>query len=439
VALEGTIKDFALPDIFQLIGIQRKTGILTLSHEQDTVTIKFLEGAVVEADTASDSLENRLGTVLVRTSRISESQLQEALEIQRNTLQRLGHVLVKRDFISPEELVDALQIQSSQIIYRLFRWREGSYHFDAVEELDYDQTHSTPVSSETILMEGARMVDEWPIIERRIPSDTIVLRRTAAAEELNLEETADQPVGGSDDDIFDIDLGMDLDLQIQAPEADGEPEPDPSPQATTIRLSPEEREVLALVDGERTVREIVDRLALAEFETFRALSDMLTRNLVERVEVAAQHGERAERPGIIPSAAGWVAKLALAVAVVAGLATLPSNTVAPWRLLEASPTTERLRLYAAMARLERIERAIQVFYLDAGTFPLDLTMLVDHGYLDAGALSDPWGRPYRFGLSAGGYQLQGQDGDGQALPELAVSRSFSEVQRLMLAEVPRVP
>ena len=122
---EGTIEDFALPDIFQLIGIQRKTGVLTLSHEQDTVTIKFLEGQVVEADTASDSLENRLGTVLVRTGRITQAQLTEALEIQRNTLQRLGHILVKRDYISQEELVDALRIQSSQIIYRLFRWREG--------------------------------------------------------------------------------------------------------------------------------------------------------------------------------------------------------------------------------------------------------------------------------------------------------------------------
>ena len=51
-----------------------------------------------------------------------------------------------------------------------------------IEELDYDQHHSTPISSGTILMEGARMVDEWPIIERRIPSDRIVLRKTVAAE-----------------------------------------------------------------------------------------------------------------------------------------------------------------------------------------------------------------------------------------------------------------
>jgi hypothetical protein len=429
VALEGTIRDFALPDIFQLIGIQRKTGILTLNQEQDTVTIKFLEGQVVEADTLSESLEDRLGTVLVRTGRITAAQLEEALEIQRNTLQRLGHILVKRNYISQDELVDALLIQSSQIIYRLFRWREGSYHFDAVDELDYDHNHSTPMSSETILMEGARMVDEWPIIERRIPSDQIVLRQTPAAAELGRDGSGSAPDGPSElDDDLELDLGVDFDL---------EPQPDvaePSEQTSSIKLSPLERQVLDLVDGERTVREIVDLLAVAEFETFRTLSEMLTRSLVERVETPTTVGEAPAGAGLGPRLFAWLAKATIAVAAMSAVVFLPAAPFAPWKLLEASPMTERLRLYAAMSRLERIERAVQVFYLDAGTFPADLAALVQYGYLDPALLLDPWGRPYRFQLSPGGYQLMGQDASGKALPELTVSRHFSEVQRLLMAD-----
>jgi hypothetical protein len=434
VALEGTIRDFALPDIFQLIGIQRKTGILTLKQEQDTVTIKFLEGQVVEADTLSESLEDRLGTVLVRTGRITAAQLKEALAIQRKTLQRLGHILVKRDYISQDELVDALQIQSSQIIYRLFRWREGSYHFDAVDKLDYDHNHSTPMSSETILMEGARMVDEWPIIERRIPSDQIVLRRTAAAEELGLDgagsasDTVPDDGPTELDDDLDLDLGVDFDLEPQA-EA-----PEAGAQASAITLSPLERQVLTLVDGERTVREIVDLLAVAEFETFRTLSEMLTRSLVEKVETRAAQGEASRSKGVLSRLLAWVAKAAIAAAALSAVAFLPAAPFAPWRLLGDSPMTERLRLYAAMSRLERIERAVQVFYLDAGTFPTDLETLVQYGYLEPALMFDPWGRPYRFRLSPGGYQLMGQDAAGENLAELTVSRNFSEVQRLLMAE-----
>jgi len=186
VALQGTIKDFALPDILQLIGIQRKTGILTLENEDDKVTVKFQDGQVVGADTASEGVESRLGSVLVRTGRITEAQLAEALQTQRKTLQRLGHILVQNEMITSDELVEGLNVQSTQILYRLFRWSEGTYDFQAVEKIDYDRSHFVPISADSLLMEGARMVDEWPIIERRIKSETMVLRKTKAGESVDL-------------------------------------------------------------------------------------------------------------------------------------------------------------------------------------------------------------------------------------------------------------
>ena len=431
MALQGTIQDFALPDIFQLIGMQRKTGILTLSHGPDTVTIKFLEGRVVEADTATQSLEDRLGSVLVRTGRIQQKQLDEALEIQRDTLQRLGHILVKRNYISTEDLVDALMVQSSQVIYRLFRWREGSYHFDAVDELDYDHNHSTPISSETILMEGARMVDEWPIIERRIPSDKVVLRKTEAAEQLDLAEDTEEAESEGAPEEQEFDFGVEIDLQPEQPEAVAQ-EDNAEP---AIKLSLEDRQVLRLVDGERTVREIVDLLPLAEFETFRALSDMLTRQLLEHVKV--QRGDKQETAanrGVLSAILAGASKVAILALALGAIVTLPSNSFAPWAVVERTPTTDRLRLFAAMARMERIEKAVQVFYLDSGIFPTDLTDLVQYGYMHVSALRDPWGRPYEFQISPGGYQLLGRDAAGDSRPQLTISRTFSAVQRMMLPD-----
>jgi hypothetical protein len=47
VGLEGTLRVFSLTDIFQMLGLQRKTGVLTVEGEDDTVTISFLGGQVV--------------------------------------------------------------------------------------------------------------------------------------------------------------------------------------------------------------------------------------------------------------------------------------------------------------------------------------------------------------------------------------------------------
>src|SRR5678810_464717 len=98
MALQGTLKDFSLADIFQLIGLQKKTGVLTLRGGAEVVTVSFLEGDVVTADSVPKRLEDRLGSVLVRSRQIEQAQLQEALKVQKQTLKRLGAVLVEQKF-----------------------------------------------------------------------------------------------------------------------------------------------------------------------------------------------------------------------------------------------------------------------------------------------------------------------------------------------------
>jgi hypothetical protein len=415
MALKGTILDFALPDIFQLIGIQRKTGLLTLQNDKDTVSLKFLEGQIVGADTSSESLEDRLGELLVRTGRVTERQLRDALRIQKSTLRRLGNILIDRGSIAEDDLVEALRVQSSQIIYRLFRWREGSYEFTPAESLDYDQHHFTPISSETVLMEGARMMDEWPLIERRIRSDRLILRKTTAGAELDLDDVAE-----SHDDL-EVDLGFDQDLQER------ENEPDD-------RLPADERDILILVDGRKTVREICDLSDLGEFETYRILADMMIHGLLEEVRTEPAPTSRAR--GLMSRVAGWGAQLIVFGLAAVSLLLIPSNPWTPWRILQADATTERLREYASISRLETLEGAIQVFYLDAGTVPESLEVLAGGGYLRPQDLRDPWGRPYTLEISGGGYRLVGLDARGAPNPDLSISRRFSTVQQMMMADSP---
>src|SRR6266508_3332009 len=155
MALEGTLKAFGLPDIFQLIGLQRKTGILTLTSNEN-VTVTFENGMVVMADSSSRRLEDRL-----------------------------GHILATGGYITGKDLKDALQVQVAQIVFKVFRWRDGHYHFAPTDSVDYDRENFVPMSADFILMEGIRMVDEWPIIERKIPSFDIVFR--AAVEPNSIE------------------------------------------------------------------------------------------------------------------------------------------------------------------------------------------------------------------------------------------------------------
>ena len=96
VALNGTLRDFGLADIFQLIGIQRKTGVLSLKSGDSQVNVSFLSGGVVSADSSERALEDRLGSVLVKSGKVTERQLSDALKTQKVSLQRLGKILIEQ-------------------------------------------------------------------------------------------------------------------------------------------------------------------------------------------------------------------------------------------------------------------------------------------------------------------------------------------------------
>src|SRR5687767_9619335 len=265
MALEGTLRDFSLADIFQLIGLQRKTGVLTLRSKDDTVTVTFLDGKVVGADSLNRRLENRLGTVLMKTGFLSQDQLNRALEIQKETLQRLGFILTHYGIISQDSLREAIQLQIMQIVYRLFRWKDGDYHFSQETTIEYDRDNVVPITAESILMEGARMMDEWPIIEKRLRSYSMVFRKKANEQEIVV-------VGADDADEVDFDG-----------EASATKKKPSRPGGDKIRISQEEKSVYDMVDGTKTLGDIIETSRFSEFDTAKAMYELLTRDLIEEV------------------------------------------------------------------------------------------------------------------------------------------------------------
>ncbi len=396
MALEGTIRDFGLPDIFQLIGLQRKTGLLTLRHEKEEVTVTFEGGLVVMADSSSKRLEDRLGNVLVKQSKISKDKLDDALQTQRATLQRLGHVLIANNYITQKDLREALQVQVSQIVFKVFRWRDGEYHFAPTETVDFDRENFTPMSTDFILMEGIRMVDEWPIIEKKIPSMDIVFRTVV---EPGLIE-----VGSSEDGE-------------EALGSLGETRRPAAGPSSKIRLTPEEERIYRKIDGTRTVQAVIDSTGLGEFEVCRTLFDLLNRNII----ATAGRGAAKEQTVIhSEEAVSMVPGLALIVTIaVLALGALVVQRAEPFGVIgrgtDLQESYGQLKASLSESRLERIDRAVLAFRLARGSVPETLRKVAAAGLIDPALLVDPWGRPYHFALTSNGYLLSAVDDRGQTL------------------------
>lgn len=403
MALEGTIRDFGLPDIFQLIGLQRKTGLLTLTHEKDdeSVTVTFENGMVVMADSSARRLEDRLGNVLVKQGKITKDRLDEALAVQKQTLQRLGHILASGSAITTKDLRDALQVQIAQIVFRVFRWRDGRYHFAPADAVDYDRENFVPMSTDFILMEGIRMVDEWPIIEKRIPSFDMVFRPVV------------------DPSLIEVGAGASPDASLVERRV--------ANSTGRIRLAPDEERVFRKVDGVRTVQAIIDSTGAGEFEVCRTLFDFLNRNLVAPAGTGpAPEEQEGPAEGAASPVPGYVVAALVIALAVAGLVVQRRSPFAVTGLAPLLEGTEASLLEGlTSARLARLERAIEAWRATHGTPPADLQQLVRAGLVDRDGLLDPWTRPFHYEMEPGGYLLSAVDESGTSRPEATVRRPSS--------------
>ncbi|HWR97456.1 MAG TPA: DUF4388 domain-containing protein [Candidatus Methanoperedens sp.] len=399
MALEGTFSDFGLADIFQLVGHQKKTGVLTVRGEGGRlVTVSFEKGMVVFADEFQRSETERLGNVLLRTRRLSQEQLARAMEVQSSTSRRLGHVLIEQGLISQPELRQALQLQVKESVYRLFRWQQGSYHFSP-EPVTFDREMYLPVPAELILMEGVRMIDEWPILEKKIPNFQVVFERVAVAPAKAAARTG-RPAKA---DIEEL-MAMVDDESEPAAAAGGAPDAD--------GLGPRERALLALVDGERTVQDIIDVGQLGEFETCKVLYGLLSLGLIRpRPAVgAARAVAPAPPPARRAAAAAGAGAREYAILAAAALFVLGAFLFNPWGIVaQGFRARESRRAAAAIAdaaRLRRVRLALEVYYLEKQAYPPELAKLAESGLLRAGELRAADGSGFLYRAGERDYRLE---------------------------------
>jgi hypothetical protein len=233
MALEGSLTDFGLADILQLIYFQRKTGVLKLEGKMDKVSLLFIDGNIGGAESKRRNEDNRMGKILLKKGHLKEEDLEAALQEQRKTGARLGSILLKRDLAEEEVIKDVLQGQITEMIIQLFGWKQGSYEFTA-QGVAHDKDFPFSLDTQHLLMEGLRIVDEWSVIQGRITLDLLFSKK------------------------------------IDSPEG----------------LTEEEREIFNYVDGENDVSTIIDLSGQDNFEVSKTLLALIEKGFIKTAEAA---------------------------------------------------------------------------------------------------------------------------------------------------------
>ncbi len=368
MALTGTLRDFGIAEILQLIGQQTKSGILHLRHRDEEVQVALSNGYIVSAEYARRRQRDRIGAMLVRAELVSQDDLERALGEQARTLRRLGDVLVEMNLVSRADLRQMTTLQTTETLYQLFGWKAGTYRFEP-GQVEWDAATVSPMSAESILMEGFRHLDEWPMVRRRIPSPETTFVRTGAL-----------------------------------PGGEGPPGESGAPGEAQWAADGPERRVFALAEPGRSAERIADLSRLGEFAAFKALFALVNSGLLQPIVPQRRPGAglgahaRTWRERVRRGAAKVVATLALAtmLAAVAWMAAERGSSAARPR-----PADEAARRFVAAGQLSRLSGALEVWRLEHGRYPDRLQSLVESRLVTAPDLRYPYSEEYYYRRKAG--------------------------------------
>jgi hypothetical protein len=236
--LAGDLSAFPIADFIAFMQQARLSGVLTVSGEGAERAVAFQDGEVRSA--ISSATGERVGEVAVRLGYATEAQVAEAAR----SGQPLGKALVDLGILQPNDLYRCVHEQVAAVFHALLLTRSGT--FTLVDEEAERPAAPLSVSTQSLLMDGIRRIDELSLFQARIPGSAAVLRRRE---------------GGR-----------------------------------SKKPRPTEATLLALVDGRRTVAEIATAAHLNEFDATKILFHLAEAGLLEAVDGAA--GPAAEEEGV---------------------------------------------------------------------------------------------------------------------------------------------
>jgi predicted transcriptional regulator len=345
MAFEGSLKEFGLADILQLIYFQRKTGVLTLEGRMDRVRLLFYEGNIISAETRRKREANRFGKLLFKKGLIKEEDLQKALEEQQSTGEKLGNILIKNGIAEKEQILEILTAQITEIVIQLFSWKDGDYEFSP-QGVPVDKEMPVSLDTQHVLMEGLRIVDEWSLIEGKLSPDTI------------FEKT-------------------------------GKP---------GVELTPDEEEILGLVDGERDVSATIEASRADSFQASKSLVSLMEKGIIEPKEAAPVAPEIALH-GALPSAEKGIPYLPFITPVIFIVSLFIAIISFP---PQRSDYTDRIK---TSADIDNIRFIIEAYKYENGSYPQSTEQVTKP--------ADSWGRRYIYKPAADDFVLFSAGPDGK--------------------------
>lgn len=378
MALEGNVKDFGLSEIFQLISIQKKSGMLSISGEEN-MAVFFEDGMVISTRDRRSKTRDPLRDYLLRYGFLGRDEMNTLQHIQAGSGMDMTDILLQERYFSEDELRQIFTDQIYETIQEILSWPKSYYKFVSGTNVLNGVRSFAAVKVEGLLMESMRRIDEFPEIRRIFHAEDMMVRR------LPIDSGRQTPLERSEEIIYE------------------------------------------LLEEESSVADVVARARMSRFCTYESLKNLLEKELLEITRDTQPEQEEAPGEQIRQRRTGGrkraLPTLATAAALVlcyaVGEYAVPAVFPPGWTADAFQPPAAALPQSRGPAlsgdlsefmlrRLETtVRQGLEEYFAVMGEYPFSLEILVVRKILPAGIVSrvHQAGLIYRVGDPADRYDL----------------------------------
>ncbi len=234
VGIQGDLSSFRIVEVMQMLGLQRQTGRLAITRTSDGAEIYFSEGAIVYATSVCDRVKGGLEGLLKVTCKLQEDSWRHVERIAEMTDQPIDTILAQERLLDLRTFADSLRRHTESAVYKAMAWRDGEFIFEKSAPPKFSAPLHLKVDD--LLLEGARRADEWTLIQQKIPDFNMVF---------------DPMIGNAE-------------------------------ELTTRGMSDVDLKVFSLIDGRRTIQNIIDQSFISEFDVAKSTFILLSVNLIKK-------------------------------------------------------------------------------------------------------------------------------------------------------------
>jgi CheY-like chemotaxis protein len=180
--IRGDVSILSFADLLQHLASRQSAGSLSIIQGPMQKMI-YVSPDGMRLISTSTRKTSSLGEILIRTRKITRTQLDALLVEQQKTGKRLGELVSRQGIVTKTDIETALREQAQEEIYDLFSWTEARFEFtegpEPAKPKDFPLADVVVDASPTsVMLEAARRADELTVIRKTVRDESMIPIRT---------------------------------------------------------------------------------------------------------------------------------------------------------------------------------------------------------------------------------------------------------------------